>query len=128
MPVLSREQIDAFWAASRHATLQYRWESWRFGLWLEERIATRRLPGGPVEDAIRLEMAMFDVQAAARGDNGGSRRRVVLLRYDPDELLDPEIPAEELQPLASGVTVLIDATGPQLSVRRVDDRLEGKVA
>jgi len=24
--------------------------------------------------------------------------------------------------------VLIDATGPQLSVRRVDDRLEGRVA
>ena len=122
------DELDAFWAASRHATLQYRWESWRFGLWLEERIAARRLPGGPVEDAIRLEMAMFDVQAAARGGNGGSRRRVVLLRYDPDELLDPTIAAEDLQPLASGVTVLIDATGKQLSVRRVDDRLEGRVA
>ena len=60
------DELDAFWAASRHATLQYRWESWRFGLWLEERIATRRLPAGPVEDAIRLEMAMFDVQAAQR--------------------------------------------------------------
>jgi hypothetical protein len=120
------DELDAFWAASRHATLQYRWESWRFGLWLEERIAGRRLSGGPVEDAIRLEMALFDVQAAAR--SGGSRRRVVLLRYDPDELLNPEILAEDLQPLASGVTVLIDATGPQLSVRRVDDRLEGRVA
>ena len=40
------DELDAFWAASRHATLQYRWESWRFGLWLEERIAARRLPGG----------------------------------------------------------------------------------
>jgi len=66
-------ELDAFWAASRHATLQYRWESWRFGLWLEERIAARRLPGGPVEDAIRLEMALFDAQAAASGGNGGSR-------------------------------------------------------
>ena len=51
-------------------------ESWRFGLWLEERIAARRLPAGPVEDAIRLEMAMFDVQAAQRDGNaeagGGS--------------------------------------------------------
>jgi hypothetical protein len=122
------DELDAFWAASRHATLQYRWESWRFGLWLEERIATRRLPGGPVEDAIRLEMAMFDVQAAQRDGKSGSRRRVVLLRYDPDELLDPAIPAEELQPLASGVTVLIDATSGQLSVRRIDDTLEGRVA
>lgn len=121
------DELDAFWAASRHATLQYRWESWRFGLWLEERIAARRLPGGPVEDAIRLEMAMFDVQAAQRGGSG-SRRRVVLLRYDPDELLDPAIEAEDLQPLASGVTVLIDATGQQLSVRRVDEALNGKVA
>ena len=66
------DELDAFWAASRHATLQYRWESWRFGLWLEERIAARRLPAGPVEDAIRLEMAMFDVQAAQRS-GGGSR-------------------------------------------------------
>ena len=122
------DELDAFWAASRHATLQYRWELWRFGLWLEERIATRRLPAGPVEDAIRLEMAIFDVQAAQRDGNSGSRRRVVLLRYDPDELLDPAIPAEDLQPLASGVTVLIDATGNQLSVRRIDDTLEGKVA
>ncbi|MBI2738364.1 MAG: hypothetical protein HYX38_17690 [Rhodospirillales bacterium] len=122
------EALDAFWAASRHATLQYRWESWRFGLWLEERIAARRLSGGPVEDAIRLEMAMFDVQAAARSGSGGSRQRVVLLRYDPDELLDETIPAEELQPLASGVTVLIDATGKQLSVRRIDEALDGKVA
>ena len=122
------DELDAFWAASRHATLQYRWESWRFGLWLEERIAARRLPGGPVEDAIRLEMAMFDVQAAQRGDHGGSRRRIVLLRYDPDELLDPTIAAEDLQPLASGVTVVIDATGEELAVRRVDDTLTGKVA
>ena len=123
------DELDAFWAASRHATLQYRWESWRFGLWLEERIAARRLPGGPVEDAIRLEMAIFDTQGAARGGGGsGSRRWVVLLRYDPDELLDPAIPAEDLQPLASGVTVLVDATGQQLAVRRVDDRLEGRVA
>lgn len=122
------DELDAFWTASRHATLQYRWESWRFGLWLEERIATRRLPAGPVEDAIRLEMAMFDVQAAQRDGKSGSRRRVVLLRYEPDELLDPAIPAEELQPLASGVTVLIDATGQQLSIRRIDDKLEGRVA
>lgn len=120
------EELDAFWTASRHATLQYRWESWRFGLWLEERIAARRLPGGPVEDAIRLEMAMFDVQVAAR--SGGSRRRVVLLRYDPGELLDETIPAEALQPLASGVTVLIDATGKQVSVRQLDEALDGKVA
>jgi hypothetical protein len=122
------KELDAFWAASRHATLQYRWEAWRFGLWLEERIAARRLPGGPVEDAIRLEMAMFDVQAAMRSGNNGSRRRVVLLRYDPDELLDQTIPAEELQPLASGVTVLIDATGKQLAIRRIDDKFNGKVA
>ena len=121
-------ELDAFWTASRHATLQYRWESWRFGLGLEERIARGLLPSGPVEDAVRLEMAMFDVQSAQRDGHGGSRQRVVLLRYDPDELLDPAIPAEGLQPLASGVTVLIDATSPQLSVSRIDDRFSGKVA
>ena len=117
-------ELDAFWAASRHATLQYRWESWRFGLWLEERIAAGLLPGGPVEDAIRLEMAIFDAQSAARNGNGGGngvgRRRMMLLRYDPDELLDPTIAAEELQPVASGVTVEVDATGNRFAVRRVD--------
>ena len=121
------DELDTFWAAARHATLQYRWKPWCFGLWLEERIAARRLPGGPVEDAIRLEMAIFDVQAAARG-NGGSRWRIVLLRYDPGELLDPEIAVEDLQPLASGVTVLVDATSDQLAIRRIDDRLEGRMA
>jgi hypothetical protein len=119
--------LDTFWSASRHATLQYSWESWRFGLWLEERIAARQLPGGPVEDAIRLELAIFDVQAAARG-NGRNRWRIVLLRYDPDELFDPAIAAEDLQPIASGVTVLVDATSDQLAIRRIDDRLEGMVA
>lgn len=71
-------------------------------------------PDGPTEDAIRLEMAILDVREAGR-------RQIVLLRYDPDELLDPMIPADELQPVASGVAVQIGLTGEQLSIRRVDD-------
>ncbi|MBL6618645.1 MAG: hypothetical protein ISP49_13280 [Reyranella sp.] len=108
-------ELDAFWAASRHATLQYRWEAWRFGLWLRERIAAGLLPGGPVEDMVRLELAIFDAQAAADADG---RQRIVKLRYDPDALLDPAIAVEELAPSPTAIAVVIDATGKQLSVRR----------
>jgi hypothetical protein len=107
------EELDAFWAASRHATLQYRWEAWRFGVWLQDRIAAGLLAGGPVEDAVRLELAIFDAQAAET--NG--RQRIVRLRYDPDALLDPASPADELEASPTEIAVVIDATGKQLAVR-----------
>lgn len=100
-------ELDGFWAASRHATLQYRWEAWRFGLWLQERIAAGQLTSGPVEDAVRLELALFDAQAAS-GSEG--RRRLVRLRHDPAALLDPDMPAASLQPMPGEIGVLVDAT------------------
>lgn len=112
-------ELDAFWAASRHATLQYRWESWRFGLWLQERIAAGLLPDGPVEDAVRLELAIFDAQAARRDDDR-ARQRIVRLRYDADRLLDPAILPDELEPLPHEIAVMVDATGKELAVRRAD--------
>lgn len=108
-------ELDAFWAASRHATLQYRWEAWRFGVWLQERIAAGLLPGGPVDDAVRLELAIFDAQAAMEPTG---RQRIVRLRYDPDMLLDPTIRPEELASLPMEITVMIDATAKQLAIRR----------
>ena len=69
---------------------------------------------GPLEDVSRLESAIVDARIAGR-------RQIVLLRYDPDELLDTAIPVEELQPVASGVAVQIDATGRQVSIRRIDE-------
>jgi hypothetical protein len=71
-------------------------------------------PAGPMEDVIRLEMAILDAQAAGR-------HQIVLLRYDPEELLDPAIPTEQLQPVASGVAVQINPTGEEVSIRRLDD-------
>jgi hypothetical protein len=114
-------ELDAFAAVSRQ-------EPSRFGPWLQKRIEAGLSPGGPVEDAIRLEMAIFDARAAAQNGVAAIGRRIVLLRYEPDELLDPTIPAEELQPVPSGVTVVIDTTDRQLSVRRIDDRLHGRMA
>lgn len=67
-----------------------------------------------MEDVIRLEMAILDAQAAGR-------HQIVLLRYDPEELLDPAIPTEQLQPVPSGVAVQINPTGEQVSIRRLDD-------
>jgi len=69
---------------------------------------------GPMEDVSRLESAIVDAYAAGR-------RQIVLLRYDPHELLDTAIPVEDLQPVASGVAVQIDATGQRISIRRIDD-------
>lgn len=114
------EELEAFWAASRHATLQYRWESWQFGLWIQERIAAGRLSDGPVADAVRLELALFDAQAAGSascGETGAGDKRTVRLRYDPDRLLDPAIPADTLEFLAQEIAVVVDATGGQLAIR-----------
>lgn len=69
---------------------------------------------GPMEDVSRLESAILDAHAKGR-------RQIVLLRYDPQELLDTTIPLEDLQPVASGVAVQIDATGQQISIRRIDE-------
>lgn len=69
---------------------------------------------GPMEDVNRLESAIVDAHASGR-------RQIVLLRYDPHELLDTTIPVEELQPVASGVAVQIDATSQGSLVRRIDD-------
>jgi len=106
----------------------HRSQARHFGLWLQERIKAGLSPSGPVEDAIRLEMAIHDVITAERsGDDADGRRRIVLLRYDPDELLDAAISAEQLQPIASGVAVQIDTAGGQLSIRRIDDRFGGNI-
>ncbi|WP_422001226.1 hypothetical protein [Reyranella sp.] len=113
-------ELEAFWAASRHATLQYRWEAWRFGLWLQRRIDAGLLPGGPVEDAICLEMAIFDTQAASRdGADASARRRIVRLRHEPEALLDPALAPDELVPSGDEIAVLVDASGPHLAVGRV---------
>ena len=72
------------------------------------------MTNGKMEDTIRLEMAILNAQEAGR-------RQIVLLRYDPDDLLDTELPIEELQPVASGVAVQIDATGERVLIRRIDD-------
>ena len=118
------KELDAFWAASRHATLQYRWEARRFGDWLRQRISTGLLPGGPVEDAIQLELAIYDTQVAPRTDKtadgvASGRWKIVYLRYDPDTLLDPAIRPSALEPLPKNVAVLVDATGEQMVVCRV---------
>jgi hypothetical protein len=115
-------ELDAFWVASRNATLQYRWEAWRFGSHLLERIAQGLLSSGPVEDAIRFELASYDVQAQDDKDNEherSSRQRLVTLRYDPDQLFDPSVDPSALRPLAASISVLLDASGPTLTVRRL---------
>ncbi|NML17144.1 hypothetical protein [Azohydromonas caseinilytica] len=127
-PLLTAE-LDAFWAASQDATLQYRWEAWRFGTWLLDRIESGQVPHGPYEDAIRFELASYDAQAqhldtAAAPEQG--RQRVLSLRYDPGLLFDPGLDAAALRPLEQPVTVVLDASGDALVVRRIDAVPEGR--
>lgn len=117
-------ELDAFWAESKDATLQYRWEAWRFGTWLLARMDSGEVPRGPLEDAIRFELASYDVQAerdtdAVRPER--TRQRVLSLRYDPDRLFDVQADPASLQPLTEPVTVLLDASGESLVVRRLSD-------
>ncbi len=69
---------------------------------------------GPMEDVNRLESAIVDAHESGC-------RQIVLLRYDPHELLDTTIPIEELQPVASGVAVQVETTSQGVLVRRIDD-------
>ena len=117
-------ELEGFWAASRDATLQYGWEAWRFGIWIQERIDSGLLSGGPVEDAVRFELAAYDVQSAPRdveddATHSHPRKRLIQLKYDPERLLDPNIDPDTLVPLPAAVWVLLDATGKSLEVSRV---------
>lgn len=117
-------ELDGFWAASRDATLQYGREAWRFGLWIQDRIASGILSPGPVEDAVRFELAAFEVRTAPNDldDNNAfphPRKRLVSVRYDPDLLLDLESNNELLVPLTRPVLLMLDGTGHDLKVDRI---------
>ena len=42
-------ELKSFWESFDDASLQYRREAWRFGHWLQKRIASGLLEGGPIE-------------------------------------------------------------------------------
>lgn len=98
-------ELDAFTSASRHSTLQYRWEAWRFGNWIQDKIELGLLPGGPVEDAIRFELAVFDARTNPAGSQG--QQRTVSLRYAPEELLDRKVDPDSLRPLLHEVVIVV---------------------
>jgi len=118
-------ELEAFWASCEEATLQYRREAWRFGRWLQQRITSRILDGGPIEDAIQFELAAFDVRTAARhvahdqGPNEHPRKRVLRFTYDPCLVLDPTTDWSSLEPLPHQELVLLDATSGDLEVHRL---------
>ena len=117
-------ELEGFWEASRDATLQYGWEAWRFGTWIQTRIASGNLPGGAVEDAVRFELAAYEVQSAPRDveDNAKHshpRKRLIQLHYDPQQLLDPNIDSDTLVPLPAAAWLLLDATGDSLQLSKV---------
>jgi hypothetical protein len=118
-------ELEAFWDSCEEATLQYRREAWRFGRWLQERITSGILQGGPIEDAIQFELAAFDVRIAPRhteddqGANEHPRRRFLRFTYDPCLVLDPTTDWTSLEPLPHQELILLDATGGYLEVYRL---------
>lgn len=123
-------ELDLFWASFDDATLQYGKEARRFGDWLLSRIAAGQITGGPIEDALRFELAAFEVRTAARIATpacGGrhSRTRVVRFEYEPATVLDPVIGAT-LAPVPGGRLVLLDATGETLEVHCLRTSIDGE--
>jgi hypothetical protein len=118
-------ELEGFWRASRDATLQYGWESWRFGLWLQQRIEAGAIAGGPLADAIAFELAAYEVRTAPRSPGAAgadpARRRWLQVRHDPDALLDPGARIADIRALPAPCWLLLDASGDELEVRRVSD-------
>jgi hypothetical protein len=107
-------ELESFWEASRDATLQYRWEAWRFGTWLLDRIAASAIPGGPIEDVIHFELACFDVRTTPHADFAPDawphpRKRLLQFHHDPSSWLTTRSDS-------SARGVLLDATGPDLEM------------
>ncbi len=127
-------ELEAFWESSRDATLQFRREAWRFGHWLQQRIADGVLSGGPIEDALRFELASFDLRCAGPAAEDPElyphpRKRLLRFTYDPQEVINPEAPrGPALEALPQGEWVLLDATGPELAVSRLVPELGRQLA
>jgi hypothetical protein len=107
-------ELDVFWASFDDATLQYGKEAWRFGNWLFARIAAGAIPRGPVEDAIRFELAAFEVRTAPP-----PRTRLLHFAYEPRAVLNPAS-GDDLVPAPCDRWVLLDATGASLEVHCLD--------
>jgi hypothetical protein len=117
-------ELDLFWASFDDATLQYGKEARRFGDWVLSRIAAGQIAGGPIEDAIRFELAVFEVRTAPRvatlpGESPHPRTQVVRFEYEPRQVLDPAL-GDKVVPVANGRWVLLDATGEALEVHCLD--------
>jgi hypothetical protein len=114
-------ELDAFWEASRDATLQFGPEAARFGAWLHDRIRRGRLQGGPLEDAIRFELAAFEVRTASVVEGAACdphpRKRLVAFQYPPEAVF--RLTEAPVGRLAEPEWLLLDATSTELRVQRV---------
>ena len=127
-----RPELDAFWRATQDATIQYGREARAFSAWLETGIATGRLEHGPLEDALRFELACFEVKTAPRvagGVRGEVQPRVRWLRlsYDLEQILEPS-PARRPAKAGSPTCVVIDGTAEELQVSVVGEERSARCA
>lgn len=102
-----RSEFDAFLAESREASMQVRREAWRFGVWLFDRIEAGVIPGGPLEDVLRFELAAFSLMS------GSDVERLVPFRYDPSEILSGP---SAVEPLSQAIWLRLRRTGGSLEV------------
>jgi hypothetical protein len=118
-------ELDVFWASFDDATLQYGKEAERFGNWLCGRIAAGEISKGPIEDAIRFELAAYEVRTAplimdSRNGTLHPRTRLLHFEYEPRAVLNPS-GGGNLVPATNGRLVLLDATGGSLEVHCLDE-------
>lgn len=118
-PALEPE-LTAFWAAEQGSTLQFHRQSLRFAEWLRARQSSGALAGGPWEDALRLELAIFEARTAPREPSRASptdtRKRWVELRHDPVQLMGEDLAGAPPTALSEPVWLCVDATTADIEV------------
>jgi hypothetical protein len=89
----AEKELHEFWRQHPDAVVQYGEEASRFGAWLEGRLSAGALPPGPAFDALRFELAAFDLAVTAEtplpGSATAAQRRVVRFDYDHMAVLRP---------------------------------------
>jgi hypothetical protein len=120
----AQPELAAFTATGPAAGVPRGREAFRFGAWLEQRIAAGELADGAFHDALRFELAAFSVRVASAGRHGVGefphpRKRLLSFHHEPRIVLAPPDAVQE-PPLADA-WLLLDASGGELALTVLDE-------
>lgn len=121
----AKQELQGFWRRHPDAVIQYGAEAHRFGAWLEDRAAAGLLQAGPALDALRFELAAFDLAVSAKAPPGtatadATRQRLVRFVYDHLAVLRPGPAPVALRPLPEPRWILLQLDNDGLSVALVE--------